>query len=246
MPVTGFPAEEAPSRPRREVIPGRFSGLFYSELMDAALRQLSDQIDQATQRLLDVARVITEPDLRVPSLLEGWTRAHVLAHLARNADATRRVLGGVRTGQDRPAYPSAQARQSQIEESATQPAKDLMNDVADSAMALRTVARQLPGDRWQVPVRILDAAPFPAAQLLTRRLVEVELHHCDLGVGYGADRWPIAFTALELPEPMRSQRQHRLAYPESAQTARPLRPPRPVGAYRPNQPLPGSWIGRRS
>ena len=54
--------------------------------MDAALRDLSDQIDQATQRLLDTARTITDPDLRVPSMLPGWTRGHVLAHLARNAD----------------------------------------------------------------------------------------------------------------------------------------------------------------
>jgi uncharacterized protein (TIGR03083 family) len=53
--------------------------------VDAAQRELSDQIDQATQRLLDAARVITEPDLRAPSLLPGWTRAHVVAHVARNA-----------------------------------------------------------------------------------------------------------------------------------------------------------------
>jgi len=47
------------------------------------------------------------------------------------------------------------------------------------------VARQLPADRWQVAVRVPGLAPFPAAELLTRRLVEVELHHCDLGAGYG-------------------------------------------------------------
>ena len=51
--------------------------------MDSVQRELSDQIDQATQRLLDRARVITEPDLRAPSLLPGWTRARVLAHVAR-------------------------------------------------------------------------------------------------------------------------------------------------------------------
>ena len=72
--------------------------------MDAAQRQLSDQIDDATQRLLGSARVIAEPDLRAPSLLPGWTRAHVLAHLARSADAMRNVLIGARSGQDRPGY----------------------------------------------------------------------------------------------------------------------------------------------
>jgi alkanesulfonate monooxygenase SsuD/methylene tetrahydromethanopterin reductase-like flavin-dependent oxidoreductase (luciferase family) len=59
--------------------------------MDAAQRDLNDQIDQATQRLLDEARTIPEDDLREPSLLPGWTRAHVLAHLARGPRAVRLV-----------------------------------------------------------------------------------------------------------------------------------------------------------
>jgi len=178
--------------------------------MDAAQRQLSDQIDHATQRLLGTARVIAESDLRAPSLLPGWTRAHVLAHLARGADAMRYLLVGARTGQDRPAYHSAQARAADIEYGAGLRARELMADLADSAMAFRTVYKQLPDDAWQFPVRVLDSQRFPAGQLLTRRLVEVELHHCDLGAGYGPADWPGAFAAMDLPEPMSSQRQDRL------------------------------------
>ncbi len=59
-------------------------------------------------------------------------------------------------------------------------------------------------------MRVLDSAPFPAARLLTRRLAEVELHHCDLGAGYGPDDWPAAFAAMDLAEPVQSQRQDRL------------------------------------
>ena len=210
--------------------------------MDVGQRQLADQIDQATQRLIDTARVITEPDLRAPSLLPGWTRAHVLAHLARGADAMRNLLVGVRSGQERPAYVSAEARQADIEHGAGMRADELMADLADSAMALRTIARQLPDEGWQVPVRILDSAPFPAAQLLTRRLVEVELHHCDLGAGYGPADWPAAFADLDLAEPMRSQRADRLT---STRKAEPLAPVRPSAPYRPNQRLPGSWLGTR-
>ena len=209
--------------------------------MDAAQRELSDQIDQATQRLLDAARVISEPDLRAPSLLPGWTRAHVLAHLARGADAMRNLLVGVRSGQDRPAYVSAEARQADIEYGTGLRASELMADLADSAMALRTVARQLPDEGWQAPVRILDSAPFPAAELLPRRLVEVELHHCDLGARYGPADWPATFARLELGEPMRSQRQDRLSYPPS-ELRSPARPPTP---WNPNRPLPGSWLGTR-
>ena len=178
--------------------------------MDAGQRQLSDQIDHATQRLLGAARVIAEPDLRAPSLLPGWTRAHVIAHLANGADAMRNLLIGARSGEQRPAYPSREAREAGIEEGARLRAKDLMASLADSAMALRAIARQLPGEAWQFPVQILDSAAFPAAGLLTRRLVEVELHHCDLAVGYGPGDWPAAFAALELAEPMASQRQDRV------------------------------------
>ena len=215
--------------------------------MDAALRELSDQIDQATQRLLDTARIITDADLRAPSLLPGWTRAHVLAHVARNADAMRNVLGGVRTGEDRPGYASAEAREAGIEQDSGRPARELTVDLADSAMALRTVARQLPDEGWQVPVRMLDPGPlFPAAELLTRRLVEVELHHGDLGAGYGPAGWPAAFAAMELGEPMRSWRQDRLSRPEAAHTATAgLSPPRPPAPWRPGRPLPGSWLGTR-
>ena len=184
--------------------------------MDAAQRQLSDRIDHATQRLLGTARVIAEPDLRAPSLLPGWTRAHVLAHLARGADAMRNLLVGARAGQDRPAYLSAQARSADIEHGAGLGAKELMADLADSAMALRSVSKQLPGGAWQFPVRVLDSRRFPAGELLTRRLVEVELHHCDLGAGYGPADWPAAFAALELAEPMRSQRQDRLTRAQRA------------------------------
>src|SRR5260370_6384182 len=195
--------------------------------MDEAQRRLSDQIDQATQRLLGTARVITEPDLREPSLLPGWTRAHVLAHLARNADAMRNLLVGVRDGQDRPAYASAQARQAGIEHGAGLRADELVADLASSAMALRTVARQLPGDRWQIPVRIGDSAPFPAAGLLTRRLVEVELHPCHLGARYGPADSPAAFAPLHLAHPVPSLLEDRLALTLAATPLAPVPPPSP-------------------
>jgi maleylpyruvate isomerase len=211
--------------------------------MDAAQRELSDQIDFATQRLLDDARTIPEADLRAPSLLQGWTRAHVLAHLARNADAMRNLLTGARSGQDRPAYASAQAREADIERGAAISAKDLIADLADSSMALRAIARELPDQAWQVRVRMLDPAPFPAAELLTRRLVEVELHHCDLAAGYSPADWPPAFAAMELTEPMRSQRRDRLRYPPPSAEAEPAWPGRPPPSWKPGQRLPGSWLG---
>ena len=188
--------------------------------MDAALRQLNDQLDLGTQRLLDAARVLPEPDLRAPSLLPGWTRADVLAHLARGADAMRSLLAGARAGQQRPVHTSARER----EVTAAQAPKDLMADLAASAMALRTVIRQLPDQAWSFRLKIADAEPFPAAELMTRRMVEIELHHCDLGIGYDAARWPASFAEMPLPEPMHSQRRERLGYQPQSYQPSPVRP----------------------
>jgi maleylpyruvate isomerase len=102
-------------------------------------------------------------------------------------------------------------------------------------MALRTVARQLPDQAWPRPVRVLDSVPFPAAQLLARRLVEVELHHCDLAAGYTPADWPTAFASMELAEPMRTQRQDRLSRPQELLDSVPL--PRPGRV--PGQPRKG-------
>lgn len=181
--------------------------------MEAALRQLNDQLDQATQRLLDDARILPDADLRAPSLLPGWSRAHVLAHIARNADAMRGLLIGARAQQQRTAYASAQARDDDIGASAAQVQRELMNDLADSAMALRTIIRALPAQAWSFDVQMLDSERFPASGLLTRRLVEVELHHCDLGIGYDGAKWPASFAELPLPGPLAALRLERLNYP---------------------------------
>jgi len=196
------------------------------------------------QRLIDDARIMTSSDLRAPSLLPGWSRAQVLSHLARGADAMRNVLVGARAGQDRPAYASPEARHADIDRSAAAEAKELVDDLVSSAMALRTVVRQLPDTAWRYQVQMLDSPRFPATQLLARRLAEVELHHCDLGIGYGHDQWSAVFGTMELDEPMRSQRTERLSYVQPG-SVRDRSMARKIPPYRAGQPLPGSWIGRR-
>jgi maleylpyruvate isomerase len=193
--------------------------------MDPAIQPLADQIDFASQRLLGTARIIDDSDLRAPSLLPGWTRAHVLAHLARGADALRNLMIGVRTGQPTPAYASPTGREADIEAGARQPRGDLLADVAAADNAFRTVSRQLPDEAWATEISWVPGLdPFPARELLVRRLVEIELHHVDLGAGYTAADWPDSFLVLRVPEPLRTQREERRTWDR---TAPPLRRPRP-------------------
>jgi maleylpyruvate isomerase len=56
----------------------------------------------------------TEADLAGPSLLLGWPRRTVVAHVARNADALVNQLTWARTGEESPMYASTQARDTAI------------------------------------------------------------------------------------------------------------------------------------
>jgi maleylpyruvate isomerase len=170
---------------------------------------LARQIDAAAGRLLDTVRRLTDDNIRQPSLLPGWTRGHLLTHVARTGDAMCNLLTWARTGVETPAYVSREARSADIEAGALRTAAELFTDVATTATAFRTATRTLPDTAWHVPVHVLSSAEFPAEQLLVRRLVEVELHHTDLGTGYGPADWPPAFATMDLPEPMLSQRKDR-------------------------------------
>ena len=167
-------------------------------------------IDAETERLLGTMRGLTDDDVRQPSLLPGWTRGHVLTHVARGPDAMRNLLEGVRTGVPGTGYASQEERDRAIEEGARRGPSELLTDVESSARLFRDVVVALPEDAWQRPVHVLTGATFPAAQLLQRRVVELVLHHTDLGAGYRVADWPEEFVEMDLGEPMRTQREDRL------------------------------------
>ena len=76
-----------------------------------------DEVHWSTERLLAALRhpPRDEAHLSQPSLLPGWTRAHVLGHLARNADALVRTLEGTRRGERVPMYAGEAERAADIE-----------------------------------------------------------------------------------------------------------------------------------
>jgi maleylpyruvate isomerase len=172
--------------------------------VDASGKQIHDQIDDATALLLESVARLADDDVRQPSLLPGWTRGHVLTHIARGGDALRNVLEGG------PGYPSREARNVEIEAGAGRGIEELAADIRATAAAFRESVLRQPDEAWTRTVSVLGMKPFPASELLIRRLVEIELHHVDLAAGYRPSDWPTTFNVLELPEPMRGQRADRI------------------------------------
>ncbi len=167
--------------------------------MEADPVTLRRHVDEATARLAGTAAGLTDDDARQPSALAGWTRGHLLTHIARNADGLRNLLVWARTGMELPQYPSAEARTAGIEAGAGRGAGELLADLRESAAAFSAEAATLTGPAWRAPVHGMRGPDHPAWYTLVRRLVEVEIHHVDLDAGFGPADWPDSFVAIELP-----------------------------------------------
>ena len=79
-----------------------------------------------------------------PSLLPGWTRAHVLAHLALNAEGLAGVLDGARRGRPQPMYASAEARDGDIEDLAAAGPAELRDRFLLADLRQRRHVRETP------------------------------------------------------------------------------------------------------
>jgi maleylpyruvate isomerase len=166
-----------------------------SPVPDPAARaaELGQRVDVASARVLATAAGISDPQAREPSALPGWSRGHVLTHLARNADGLRNLLIWARTGVVTPQYPSVEVRNEEIEAGAGRPARELVIDFVDSATALGDEAARLRDADWAAEVRGIRGAAHPAWYTLWRRLTELEIHHVDLDAGYRPADWPADF-----------------------------------------------------
>ncbi|MFF5129584.1 maleylpyruvate isomerase family mycothiol-dependent enzyme [Streptomyces syringium] len=147
-------------------------------------------VREATDRLLSAIGDLDNAAVAEPSRLPGWTRGHLLAHLARNADALVNVLEG------RPMYVSGEAREADIERDAPRPLEAQLADLRDSSARFLRAA-DVPAD-WSRTIEMRNGVTDSAARVPFRRLVEVELHHVDLGIGYELTDLSEEFTAREI------------------------------------------------
>ena len=149
---------------------------------------LTGDVDDATTRLLRTAASFDATDLATPSLLPGWTRGHVLAHLARNADGFVNLLTSARTGEPIPMYASAEARTADIEAGAPRPPEEHLDDLRRSADRFTEAVAAMPVAAWGATVET-RRGPWPATLLVWGRLRELEIHHVDLAAGYRPADW---------------------------------------------------------
>jgi maleylpyruvate isomerase len=145
-----------------------------------------------------VARLVEElpdDDLAQPSGLPDWSRAHVVAHLARNADALGNLLTWARTGVETPMYPSRQVRDEGIASTAARPPADLRADYAEACARLAEAIETLPAEAWMAQVRSMQGRTMPATDVPWMRAKEIWVHGVDLNAGLTFADLPADFCA---------------------------------------------------
>jgi maleylpyruvate isomerase len=169
-------------------------------------------VEDAHRRCLEAIGSLDDGDVGRPSRLPGWTVAHLLTHLARNADSHARRSEAARRGEMVDQYEGgSEGRAAEIETGALRRASELIADVRESAHALEETWRQLPGDAWLGRSRDVSGSTRYLFELPSRRWQEVEVHLVDLDLGITYADWPDAFIREWLP---RSRERFRSTLPD--------------------------------
>lgn len=142
----------------------------------AAVRRACTALYEAVDNLDDVA-------VHGPSRLTGWTRGHVVSHLARNADGLVNLLHWARTGIESPMYASAVDREADIEEGAHRLVQVQQEDLRAADERFFMATEVMSEMDWEAGVTDRHGEAVAVALVPWMRLTEVLVHHVDLNVG---------------------------------------------------------------
>lgn len=148
---------------------------------------------EGTSLFLDAVDRLGDDDYAAPSGLPGWTRSHLVAHVAANADALRNLAHWAATGVATPMYASPQQRADDIAAGALRAPADLRFWAHTSAAALAGDLGGLDEARWQTPVVTAQGRTVPATEIVWMRAREVWIHAVDLDTGLGFAALPEGF-----------------------------------------------------
>lgn len=149
-----------------------------------------EAVDASFALLASAVRGLTDSAARNASLLPGWTRGHVLTHLARNADGQRRMVEGVLRNVVVDQYPGGdEQRAADIEAGAGRPVAALVTDLHDSQEALVGAWSLVPDDAWDHLTRA-RAGTRPVRDGVMSRWRELLVHLVDLDVGVRPNQLP--------------------------------------------------------
>ena len=149
----------------------------------ARLHSDLSRLGRETDMFLATVSSLSDEELAAPSLCEGWTRAHVIAHVASSGRALVGLIDWATSGEERPLYASPEARAQAITALAALPREELLAEARDSAAAFADEAQRLTGELAAPEVKV-SGRELPATSIVALRIAEVVVHHHDLDTAW--------------------------------------------------------------
>jgi maleylpyruvate isomerase len=147
-------------------------------------------VDRATEAFYAAVAELDASTVRGPSLLPGWSRAHVISHVARNADALVNLLTWAKTGVEHQAYASRSDRDADIQEGSIRTLQLLRADLDSACLRFAAAAETMPASAWEAEICLPSGDTVLAHQVPWFRLRELLFHLVDLDVGVDFDDLP--------------------------------------------------------
>ncbi|MDT0468543.1 maleylpyruvate isomerase family mycothiol-dependent enzyme [Streptomyces gibsoniae] len=182
-----------------------------TDLTRANLTALLGSVRDSAARLTDGLGELTDLQAREPSALAGWSRGHVITHVARSADVYRWLLHLARTGIEPGPRADGPALARALREGAGRDAATLVADLHHSMDRLLDEATAMPTGRWSTLVTALVGWRHTAWFTLHRARRELEVHHVDLSLGHTTADWPVDFVVWALDDTVAALTAHGFA-----------------------------------
>ncbi|MFB6815257.1 maleylpyruvate isomerase family mycothiol-dependent enzyme [Streptomyces sp. NPDC056347] len=158
-----------------------------------------------TRLVLAAVADLDETGFSAATALPGWTRKHLAAHVAANADALCNLVHWAATGDETPMYASAEERAEGIARGPALSPGELRSWLADSAERLAEGFDGLTGEQWRHEVVTAQGRTVPATELPWMRARETCVHAVDLATGTTFADLPDGFLTA-LAEEIRDKR----------------------------------------
>lgn len=154
-------------------------------------QNLPGRLADAGRELLAAAAGLDDAALAAPSLLPGWNRAFVVAHVEGVARAMSRQLEYAARGETIEFYDDGyDGRTRDIEQRAQRPADEQLSCLTDAVSAAVAAFAGLKGNEWDAGIAYRNGTVRDGGLALWRELV---IHASDLGLGRTSLDWDNTF-----------------------------------------------------
>ncbi|MFC8302052.1 maleylpyruvate isomerase family mycothiol-dependent enzyme [Specibacter sp. NPDC057265] len=170
--------------------------------------QLLERLKAAADNVGAKLNGLADAEVVVPTELPGWTRGHVLAHIAHVSTAVARQIEYALRGEKIEFYDGGQGGRVQaIEMNAGHTAAEHREYISTAMTRAFLVLDELDESQWTLPVSYRDGDVRGVALAYWRELV---IHLADLQLGRGPESWSkefclylVEFLSARVPEGLR-------------------------------------------